>query len=132
MLRQAATLLLFGFALFQGWKTFSGAAQETVGLRTSTLHNEDYFATLWVVDDHPYVWIRAEDRSQRWLPAVEANPLVEVRRAGQTLHYRATPHDTPEARAYVDRLFREKYGLADRVRELFGERDTLPIRLDPP
>jgi len=131
VLRQALTCLLIGFASFHGWKNLSRAAQETVVLRTSTLRNADHFATLWVVDDHPHVWIRAEDRRRRWLGPVQADPDVELRRAGATFRYRATLFDTPEARAYVDRLFREKYGLADRVRELLGERDTLPIRLDP-
>ncbi len=131
MLRQAVTWLLIGVACFYGWKSLSRAAQETVVLRTSTLRNADHFATLWVVDDHPHVWIRAEDRRRRWLGAVQADPDVELRRAGATFRYRAVPLDAPEARAYVDRLFREKYGLADRLRELLGERDALPIRLDP-
>jgi len=84
------------------------------------------------VDDPPHVWIRAEDHRRRWLGAVQANPAVELRRGGETRRYRATLYDTAAARAYVDARFREKYGLADRVRALLGERDTLPIRLDPP
>jgi hypothetical protein len=131
VLRQALALLAIGFALFHGWKNLSRAAQETVVLRTSTLHGQDRFSTLWVVDDSPHVWIRAEDRRRRWLGAVQANPEVELRRHGETFRYRATPYDTAEARAYVDARFRAKYGFADRARELLGERDTLPIRLDP-
>ncbi len=131
MLRQTLALLAIGFGFFHGWKNLSRAAQETVVLRTSTLHHQDRFATLWVADDPPHVWIRAEDRRRRWLGAVQANPDVELRRGGETLHYRATPYDTAGARAYVDAMFRAKYGFADRARELFGERDPLPIRLDP-
>jgi hypothetical protein len=123
--------LLLAGALVLGWRSFSRGAQETVVLRTSTVGNQDHFATLWVVDAHPYVWIRAEDRRRRWLGSVEAHPEVELRRNGRTLRYRATLYDTPEARAYVDAMFREKYGLADRVRDLLAPRDTLPIRLDP-
>jgi hypothetical protein len=37
--------------------------------------------------------------------------------------------DTPEGRAYVDPLFRAKYGLADQVRALFRRGGTVPIRL---
>jgi hypothetical protein len=129
--RRTLSYLLLGAALFLGWKNFSQAAQETVVLRTSTLGSQDHFATLWVVDDHPYVWIRAEDRTRRWLPAVQAHPEVELRRNGQTLRYLATPYDTAEARASVDAMFREKYGFADRLRDLVGRRDTLPIRLEP-
>jgi hypothetical protein len=131
VLRRALTCLLIGVAGFHGWKSLSRAAQETVVLRTSTLRNADHFATLWVVDAPPHVWIRAEDRRRRWLAPVQADPDVELRRGGATFRYRAVPFDTPEARAWVDRLFREKYGLADRVRGLLGDRDTLPIRLDP-
>lgn len=131
MLRRLITWLLVGAGLYFGWQSFSRAAQETVVLHTSTLGNEDHFATLWVVDDPPAVWIRAETRERRWLPAVERNPNVELRRGGQTLRYSATPLDTDEARDYVDAMFREKYGLADRLRALLGPRDTLPIRLDP-
>ena len=131
MLRQALTLLLLGLGLFHGWKHLSRAAAETAVLHTSTLRNEDRFATVWVVDDHPHVWIRAENRRRRWLGHVLAHPEVELRRRGETFRYRAVAYDTPEARAYVDGLFREKYGLADRARELLTDRDTLPIRLDP-
>lgn len=131
MLRQTIVYLLIGAALFFGWKNLSRAAQETVVLRTSTVSGQDHYATLWVADDHPHVWIRAEDRRRRWLGAVQANPNVELRRGMRTRHYRAILFDTPEARAYVDAMFRKKYGFADRVREFFGHRDTLPIRLDP-
>jgi hypothetical protein len=56
---------------------------------------------------------------------------VELRRGGRTIFYRATPFDTEQARARVDPMFREKYGLADRIGELLGPRDSLPIRLEP-
>ena len=131
MLRQLVTWLLVGTALYVGWENFSRAAQETVVLRTSTLANEDHFATLWVVDDPPHVWIRAETRQRRWLDSVLKHPEVELRRDGRTLRYTATPYDTDEAHAYVDAMFREKYGLADRLGELLEPRDTLPFRLDP-
>jgi hypothetical protein len=129
--RRTTVYLLIGAALFFGWRSLSRATRETVVLSTSTLGSQDRFATLWVVDDPPHVWIRAEDRTRRWLGAIEANPDVELRRAGRTLRYHATPYDTPEARDYVDALFREKYGFADRVRDSLGRRDPLPIRLDP-
>lgn len=131
MLRRTVVYLLIGVALFSGWKNLSRAAQETVVLRTSTVGGQDHYATLWVVDDPPNVWIRAEDRRRRWLGAVQANPDIELRRGTRTRRYQATLFDTPEARAYVDTMFREKYGFADRVREVLGHRDTLPIRLDP-
>ena len=130
-MRRTLLYLLLAGALVLGYRSFSRGAQETVVLRTSTLANQDHFATLWVVDDHPHLWIRAEDRRRRWLGSVQAHPEVELRRGDRTLRLRATPYDTAEARAYVDAMFREKYGLADRARDLLATRDTLPIRLDP-
>jgi len=130
-MRRLLAYLLLACALFVSWKSFAQAAQETVLLHTGTFENEDHFATLWVVEDEGRLWIRAETRQRRWLPAVLARPEVELRRDGQTRRYEALPMDNPDSIAYVNALFREKYGLADRVRELTTDRDPLPIRLDP-
>jgi hypothetical protein len=130
-MRQKLAYLLLGVALFFSWKSFSHAAQETVVLHTGTVGNQDHFATLWVVDADGHVWIRAETRQRSWLGPLETHPEVELRRAGRTRRYEAVPMDDPEAIAYVNALFREKYGLADRLRELTTARDPLPIRLDP-
>jgi hypothetical protein len=131
MIRKAITYLLIGCAVFVGWKSFARGAQETVLLHTATVRNQDHFATLWVVDDGPRVWIRAENRERRWLGPVQVDPKVELRRRGRTQRYLAVPFDDPDAIAYVDALFRAKYGFADRVRALFDTRDPLPIRLEP-
>ncbi|HZO08607.1 MAG TPA: DUF2255 family protein [Myxococcota bacterium] len=130
-MRKFLAYLLLGCAVFFAWRSFSRAAQETVVLHTATLANQDHFATLWVVEDDGRIWIRAETRQRRWLAAVLARPEVELRRAGTTRRYQALPFDNPEAVATVDALFRTKYGLADRLRELATDRDPLPIRLDP-
>jgi hypothetical protein len=131
VIRKTIAYLLIGWAVFFGWKSVSRGAQETVVLHTGTVGHEDHFATLWVVDDGPRVWIRAENRARRWLGPVRVNPNVELRRAGRTYRYRAVAFDDPDAVAYVDALFRKKYGFADRVREALGARDPLPIRLEP-
>jgi hypothetical protein len=39
--------------------------------------------------------------------------------------------DLPNYRAYIDAEFRKKYGVADWMRSLRGDRHTLPIRLEP-
>jgi len=62
---------------------------------------------------------------------VQVDPKVELRRSGRTYRYRAVPFDDPDAIAYVDALFRAKYGFADRARALLDTRDPLPIRLEP-
>jgi hypothetical protein len=62
---------------------------------------------------------------------VQQNPNVQLRRSGRQRTYRAMVFDKPEARAYVDPRFREKYGLADRWRAWRDGSDTIPIRLEP-
>jgi len=116
-------------ACFFGWQKLSPGAQEVVVLRTETLDGQDHYATLWVVEAENYLWIRAETPTRRWLPAVRANPEVIVRRHGRDRRYQAKIFDDPDARAYVDALFRAKYGMADAVRDLFTRRETIPIRL---
>jgi hypothetical protein len=123
-------LILLGLSCFLALRSLSRGAHEIAVLHTSTVENQDHFATVWVVDDGPYVWIRAEDPARLWLPAVQEDPNVSLRRAGREYAYQATLWDTPEGRAYVDPLFRAKYGFADRVRALFRRAGTIPIRLD--
>ena len=130
MIARTLPVLLIGLALFVGWKSLSRAAHETVLLHTQVVGNQERFATLWVIDDGSFLWIRAENRTRHWLASVRADPNVELRRRGYTNRYRATFFDTAEARAYVDTRFRAKYGFADWIRELSGPRDTLPIRLE--
>jgi hypothetical protein len=128
--QRALLLILLGLSCSLAWRSLSRGAQEIAVLHTGTVDNQDHFATVWVVDDGPYLWIRAEDPARLWLPAVREDPNVSLRRAGREYAYRAALWDTPEGRAYVDSLFRAKYGLADQVRSLFRRSGTIPIRLD--
>jgi len=50
----------------------------------------------------------------------------------ETIRYRPTPFDDPDSQAYVDRMFREKYGRPDQLRGWVMPRDTVPIRLERP
>jgi hypothetical protein len=99
-------------------------------------------ARLWIVDEGRHSWIHpGSANAQWWVRHMDANPIVEVERGGQTRRYRATPD--PEAHAKVHKLLREKYGVADRwVRFLAGTDTqsgfltgqpctTVPIRLEP-
>lgn len=99
-------------------------------------------ARLWIVDDGPYSWIHPGNANARWwIRHMDANPIVEIDRGGETRRYRAQPD--PEAHARVHQLLRERYGVADRwVRFLvgtdahsglltWGEKcKTVPIRLE--
>jgi len=127
------TLVLAAVALagFAGWSAIRPDGKEIAVLRVFDGQGKDYFASLWVVDDSTgFVWIRADRPDERWLSVVEANPKVELRRRGRSRTYLATAYDRPETRAHVDRMFREKYGIADRLRELRSGRDTVPVRLE--
>ncbi len=128
--RRAIVFLVIAVAVLFGWKSLSLAAHEVVVLQVAGSDHQDHLASLWVVHDDRFVWIRAENRKRRWLSHLRSNPNVELRRRGQTLKYRAILFDTEEARSYVDSQFRVKYGLADWVRERLVDRDTLPIRLE--
>jgi hypothetical protein len=119
-------------AIYFAWGELSRTAHETVILQISGVGNRDTYATLWVVDDARNLWIRAESSERLWLDYLKDYPLVELHRDGRSDHYRAELFDTADARAYIDPIFRAKYGYADEVREILRSRGTIPIRLDRP
>lgn len=124
--------LLAVAAIYFGWHALPHNPYETVILHIpASTHTQDVYVTLWVVDDGNYVWLRAGSPERVWLDYLRDDPMVDLERSGQEYHYRAVPHDDPGTRAYVDGLFRAKYGVADEVFELF-ERHTVPIRLERP
>ena len=123
-------LVIIAIALAAGWSALRSGESDIAVLRVFDGRGEDVFATLWVADDRDgFTWLRAARPDRKWLTVVQAQPKVEVRRHGRTKRYVALVFDTPEARDYVDPLFRAKYGLADRWREWSTGRDTIPIRL---
>lgn len=113
------------------WSVFARSAQETVTLHVSDVRNEDHFARVWVVEDRPFLWIRAEGPDRRWLGPLTQKQQVTLTRAGRRSHYAASVREDAEARSYVDALFREKYGTADLARDVIFDRQTIPIRLTP-
>jgi hypothetical protein len=99
-------------------------------------------ARLWIVDEGKYSWIHpGSANAQWWIRHMDANPTVEIYRAGESRWYRAQPD--PDAHARVHQLLREKYGIADvwvRLLEgtgtqsgiITGEKcKTVPIRPEP-
>jgi len=133
MTRGKVFFVLIAVITFLVWENLSVS-----GYKTAVLHippvarHQDIFVTLWVVEDAQSLWIRAESRRRLWLDLLRDNPLVELTRSGQTITYRANPFDDPDSQAYVDGMFREKYGRADQLRGLVLPRDTVPIRLERP
>jgi hypothetical protein len=131
MHRRTLVLALCAVALYVAWRSVSSSLGEIATLYAPGVGTDDHYTRIWVVEDRPYTWIRAETPTRRWLPAVRSNPSVTLTRHGQRTAYQASVHDDPESATYVDALFREKYGLADEARALLGHRQTVPIRLEP-
>lgn len=112
------------------WNTIS--VQELATLHVPAGESsDDHYARVWVVDARPFVWIRAEAPTRRWLEPLRENPDVFLWRGDQRIAYRAHIWENEEARAKVDALFREKYGTVDAARALLRRNPTVPIRLDP-
>ncbi len=122
--------ILLLVAAAAAWTILQPGRFEVVVLRTFGERN-DTFTSLWVLDDaqNDFVWIRAHRADRRWLRQIEAVPKVELRRDGWSHPYRAQVFDDDATRSYVAVGFREKYGLADRVRELTQGSETVPVRL---
>jgi hypothetical protein len=100
-------------------------------LRTKGTGHVEHYASVWYVRANRALWIRADNRQQHWLAEIHANPRIELAIGGQTRAYQANPMDLPNFKAYIDAEFRKKYGVMDWLRSLKGDRDTLPIRLEP-
>lgn len=133
MTRGKVVFVLILVLVFVGWKNLSIPADKIAVLHIPpTARNQDTFVTLWVVEDQQNLWIRAETKRRLWLDLLQENPLVELTRGGYTNTYHASPLDDSDTQAYVDALFRKKYGRADQLRGIVMPRDTVPIRLERP
>ena len=97
-----------------------------------TLHvsgRMESYPRVFVVDDPPVVWIRAERPDRIWLRSLRDNPRVVLQRDHRDVAYQATVGDGDRAR--IDALFRAKYGVLDRVSGWIWQRDAVPVRLEP-
>ena len=131
LIQKTLVIILCSVAAWYGWTAFARSAREVVTLRVSDVRNKDYYARLWVVEERPYLWIRAESPDRRWLPPLRERSSVTLWRGDRRSRYDARAWEDPDARRYVDALFREKYGLADLARDWLLDRQTIPIRLTP-
>jgi hypothetical protein len=129
--RRTLLLVLLGISALWGWQNLTHATAEVAVLRTKGTGHIEHYASVWFVRANHALWIRAENRERHWLAEIRANPQVELALGGQTRAYEADPMDMPDYQAYIDAEFRKKYGVTDWVRSLKGDRNTLPIRLNP-
>jgi hypothetical protein len=128
LLLAGATAIALGVGLVLAHLAFIEVGREVVTLRTPLPNGGWRETRLWIVDDAGGSWLHSAGAD--WSRRFDGDPVVEVERGGETGRYRA--HAVPGPHPLVDRLLREKYGLADRwVRFLApcGD-DTVPVRLE--
>jgi hypothetical protein len=103
--------------------------REVIVLRTEEPDRTWHETRLWIVDDGGVSWLHGNAES-RWMKNLEARPIVEVARAGETRRYRATQVPGPHPR--VHELLRAKYGVADWWVRIIGAdgASTRPVRLE--
>jgi hypothetical protein len=101
---------------------------EIVTLHAAGAH-ADSFPRLFIVDDAPVAWVRAERPDRIWLKSLRENPAVDVQRGDRDSAYHAVVDESDRER--VDALFRAKYGVIDRLSAWVWQRDAVPIRLEP-
>lgn len=126
----ATATLVVGLALLVlGHLALIEVGREVVTLRTRRPDGKWQQTRLWVVDQGTSSWLHSGGRG--WRKRFEGNPVVELERGGEIRQYRA--HAVPGPHPEVDRLLREKYGIADRWVRLIAPDDdeTLVVRLDP-
>ena len=129
--RRTLVWALCAVGLYYGWQALGRSMDEVATLYAPGVGTDDHYTRLWVVEHRPYLWIRAEKPNRRWLPAVRGNPNVTLTRHGERVAYRAFVHEDAASIAFVDGLFRRKYGFADTAREYLTKRQSVPIRLEP-
>ncbi|RIL05381.1 MAG: hypothetical protein DCC71_10630 [Proteobacteria bacterium] len=129
MLLAAAILAALAAAVVLGHLAVIEIGREVVTLRTPRSDGTWQATRLWIVDDGGVAWLHSAGAD--WVARFANDPVVEVERGGEARRYRA--HAAPGPHPHVDRLLREKYGLADRwVRFLAPDDETtVAVRLDP-
>jgi hypothetical protein len=109
----------------------AGERVELVVLRTVGDDGSSHATTLWVVDHDGVPWVRVADASRAWFQRLSRHPRAQLLRGGATQTVDARPQDSAEARALIDRRFREKYGVVDWWYGVLLRRNAVPVRLIP-
>jgi hypothetical protein len=123
-------MILAIVALMAAWSAIRSGGRDVGVLRTFDFSGSDIYTTLWVYEEQPFLWVRANRPDREWLREIQRHPDVELRRNGQSAKYRALVIRDPEWHAHVDVRFRAKYGLIDRWREWMSGPNTVVVRLE--
>ena len=131
-MRRAAIALATVFALSVAYVAAHWAlielGREVIVLRTENADGSWLVTRLWIVDDGEASWLHGGDSA--WMRNLEARPIVEIARGGETRRYRAEA--VPGPHPGIHELLRAKYGVADRWVRFVGPDDesTLAVRLE--
>lgn len=122
-------LIVVPALLVLGHLAFIEIGHDVVTLRTQRPDGTWHETRLWIVDDGSSSWLHSGGAD--WSKRFEGDPVVELKRQGQVLRYRA--HAVPGPHPQVDQLLRSKYGAADRWVRFIGpdSEETVAVRLDP-
>lgn len=123
--------IALGAALVFAGLDWASKNVEVVTLHVSGGYTEHY-PRVFIVDDPPAVWVRAERPDRLWLGSLRSNPEVVVHRGDSDVAYHAQVREDEDDQERVDQLFRAKYGAVDRVAAWIWRRDAVPILLEPP
>ena len=108
------------------------SASKDIGvLYTKDVDYHDRYTTVWVVAEPGRFWIRAAKPDRRWLADIRSDRNVRLEQNGSREYYRPVVARDVRTRERVDRLMRQKYGIADHVREYLLGQDTVAIQLTP-
>jgi hypothetical protein len=103
-----------------------------VTLRTRDAEGGQHATRLWVVDHDGAEWVRTGHPEKGWFRRLQANPAVELERAGATTARRAVAVRDAALSRGVDEAFARKYGAADWIVALSGDAaNRIVVRLDP-
>ena len=117
-------------ALFFAGLDWTQKNVEVVTLHVSSGYT-DHYPRVFIVDDPPVVWVRAERPDRLWLASLRSNPEVVVHRGDRDLAYHAEVWNGDGGHQHIDQLFLAKYGAFDRVAAWISRRDAVLIRLEP-
>ena len=85
-------------------------------LYTKDVDYQNRYTTVWVVSEQGRFWIRAAKPDRRWLADLRSDRNVRLEQNGSREYYRPVVARDVHTRERVDRLMRQKYGIADHVR----------------
>ncbi len=125
-LRALLLLLIVGIATY-----LAGEQGEVVVLRTADSEGVAYDTKMWIVDYDGVPWVRVASPNREWFKRLSGQPSASLIRHGSLTPVIARAQAGPEARAILDRRFREKYGAVDWWYGVLLRRGAIPLRLDP-